>query len=302
MFGYIRPHTPDLKERENELYRAVYCGLCREMGRVTGQASRLTLSFDFVFLCLVRAMATGESFTSSTGTCIAHPLKKRQYIESCSALRYCAAAAAYLTEGKLIDDAADEKGFRRTAAVCLAPAAARMTRLADKNADAVPLKKKIEEKLAELSALEKEGCGSIDRPAEIFGELTADVFSFGLPEREGRICAEIGRGAGRFIYVADACDDLCDDSKKKRFNPIISLGGDGVLEEKDGRHFLSEGFADAMLTAANLSLQRCAAAAELLCDDSPSDAAAIIRNIIYLGMPGMMKKALSRACGKDPEK
>ena len=302
MFGYIRPHTPDLKVRENELYRAVYCGLCREMGRVTGQASRLTLSFDFVFLCLVRTMATGESFTSSTGTCIAHPFKKRQYIESCNALRYCAAAAAYLSDGKLSDDVSDEKGFKHAAAVCLRPTAARMTRLADKNADAAPLKKKIEKKLAELSALEKEGCNSIDRPAEIFGELTADVFSFGLPEREGRICAEIGREVGKIKYVTYACDDVCDDSKKNRFNPIISLGGDGILEKKDGRLFLSESFADAMITATNLSLRRCAAAAELLCDGSPADAAAIIRNIIYLGMPGMMKKTISRACGKESDK
>ena len=301
MFGYIRPHTPDLRVRENELYRAVYCGLCREMGKVTGQASRLTLSFDFVFLCLVRAMATGESFTSSTGTCIAHPFKKRQYIESCNALRYCAAAAAYLTEGKLRDDAADEKGFKRTAAVCLTPAASRMTRLADKNADAAGLRENIREKLAKLSALEKEECPSIDKCAEIFGELTADVFSCGLPEREARICAEIGRGVGKFIYVCDACDDVCDDSKKKRFNPIISLGGDGVLEEKDGKLYLNKGFASAMLTATNLSLQGCAAAAELLCDDSPSDAAAIIRNIIYLGMPGMMKKIISRVSGKDSD-
>ena len=301
MFGYIRPHTPDLKVRENELYRAVYCGLCREMGRVTGQVSRLTLSFDFVFLCLVRAMATGEVFTSSTGTCIAHPIKKHQYIESCAPLSYCAAAAAYLTEGKIRDDISDEGGFKRMAAVCLSPAAVRMTRLADKNTDASPLKNKIDEKLMELSALEKEGCTSIDRPAEVFGELTAELFSYGLPEREARICAEIGRGVGRFIYVCDACDDLCEDSKKHRFNPIMTLGGDGVFEEKDGKLFLTKDFADAMLTATNLSLHRCAAAAELLCDESPSDAAAIIRNIIYLGMPEMMKKIISRVSEKGTD-
>ncbi|MBR5446851.1 MAG: hypothetical protein IKV40_00345 [Clostridia bacterium] len=302
MFGYIRPHTPDLRVRENELYRAVYCGLCREMGKVTGQASRLTLSFDFVFLCLVRAMATGESFTSAMGTCIAHPFKKRQYVEGCDSLRYCAAAAAYLTEGKLRDDVADECGLKRTAAVCLTPAATRMTRLADKNADASPLRELIREKLNALSALEREGCTSIDRCAEVFGELTAEVFSFGLPTREARICAEIGRGIGRFIYVCDAVDDVADDSKKGRFNPILAHGGEDALTEKDGKRVLSDDFAEGILTAANLDLGRCAAAAELLCDDSPADAAAIIRNIIYLGMPGMLKKVTSRVSGEDTRK
>ena len=302
MFGYIRPHTPELKVRENELYRAVYCGLCREMGKVTGQASRLTLSFDFVFLCLIRAMATGESFTSSTGTCIAHPFKKRQFIEGCESLRYCAAAGAYLAEGKLCDDITDEKGLKRTAAVCLAPAASRMTRLADKNTDASPLRAVIRNRLASLSALENEGCTSIDRCAEAFGELTADVFSFGLGEREARICAEIGRGIGRFIYVCDAVDDVIDDFRKGRFNPILAHGGDGILKEDNGSLTLSADFAEGILTAANLDLGRCAAAAELLCDESPSDAAAIIRNIIYLGMPGMLKKVTSRVSASNTDK
>ena len=47
MFGYVMPYVPTLQVQEYELYRAVYCGLCREMGRITGQASRLTLSYDF---------------------------------------------------------------------------------------------------------------------------------------------------------------------------------------------------------------------------------------------------------------
>ena len=50
MFGYIRPVTAELKVKEYELYRAVYCGLCRSLGKCTGCASKLTLNYDFVFL------------------------------------------------------------------------------------------------------------------------------------------------------------------------------------------------------------------------------------------------------------
>ena len=42
MYGYVRPHIPELKVGEYERYRAVYCGLCRSMGRLTGQASRIS--------------------------------------------------------------------------------------------------------------------------------------------------------------------------------------------------------------------------------------------------------------------
>ena len=48
MFGYIKPHSPELKVREDAYYRGVYCGLCRAMGRCTGCLSRFTLSYDFV--------------------------------------------------------------------------------------------------------------------------------------------------------------------------------------------------------------------------------------------------------------
>ena len=64
MFGYIRPHTPELRVREYEYYKAVYCGLCRSMGKCTGQCSRMTLSYDFAFLSLVRMAlsATAPAF------------------------------------------------------------------------------------------------------------------------------------------------------------------------------------------------------------------------------------------------
>ena len=50
MFGYIRTDTPELRVRENEYYKAVYCGMCRAQGKCTGQCSRMTLSYDMVFL------------------------------------------------------------------------------------------------------------------------------------------------------------------------------------------------------------------------------------------------------------
>ena len=60
MFGYVRPYTPELLVKDNELYRATYCGLCRTMGKTTGKLSKLALSYDFVFLALLRFAVRGE--------------------------------------------------------------------------------------------------------------------------------------------------------------------------------------------------------------------------------------------------
>ena len=73
MFGYVRPYVPELKVKENELYNAVYCGLCRSMGKTTGTASRLSLSYDMVFLALVRSAYCGESFEIEQKRCFVHP-------------------------------------------------------------------------------------------------------------------------------------------------------------------------------------------------------------------------------------
>ena len=65
MFGYIRPEKTECKLREYEYYRGVYCGLCRSLGKCTGQCSRMMLGYDFTFMALVR-LALEEPKNSTT--------------------------------------------------------------------------------------------------------------------------------------------------------------------------------------------------------------------------------------------
>ena len=44
MFGYIRPLECELKVRDQALYRAYYCGLCKTIGRRYGQVARVALN------------------------------------------------------------------------------------------------------------------------------------------------------------------------------------------------------------------------------------------------------------------
>ncbi len=301
MFGYVKPYTPELKMREYELYRAIYCGLCRSMGKRTGQTSRFTLNYDFVFLAAVRLLATGEEVRSDRKVCIAHPFRKRQYICDNEAFRYSADVSAFLSEGKLNDDIVDEGGIKRLRALVLHPAVRHMVKKASasENFYLKEVKDVIPTRLGELSELEREGCTSLDRCAEVFGSLTAELFAAGLSDREARIAREIGRGVGRFIYVCDACDDVCDDCKRGSFNPILTLyGGEAVKKDKDSVK-LSVEIAESLYTGTLLDLERCAAAAELLCDDGDKSVAALVRNILYLGMPEILKSVLVKRCGEN---
>ena len=85
MFGYVRTVPSELRLREYECYRAYYCGLCRSMGKCTGACSRLTLSYDFVFLAACRAWLCGEKPETKRFRCALHPLRGRAAANLCKA-------------------------------------------------------------------------------------------------------------------------------------------------------------------------------------------------------------------------
>lgn len=306
MFGYIRPLVGQMLVSENEFYRALYCGLCRSMGRHTGCASRFTLSYDFVFLCAYRAAIEGVKFTQHAHRCAVHPVKKRPMADDNGVFAYAASAAAILNAAKLADDAADETGAKRLAAKMLTPTAGRIRKRAD-SMDA--LEASVGKHLSALSEMERAGCASLDETARAFGELLGDIFAFGLDGTNERISREVGRAVGRFIYVTDAADDAADDAKSGSYNPILRLYADEATEpsslltertmkDRAGnphtRLRLREDVAESILTATLNDLASLERAIELI-DFSRCDAetAGIVKNTVYLGMPAEIRRVLA---------
>lgn len=300
MFGYVKPAYGELRVREHELYRAAYCGLCRSMGKCTGCASQMSLSYDLVFLALVRYALTGEHVKIRAGRCAAHPLKKRPYLEHTESLGYSAGASAVLTYGKLCDDIADERGFRRTIAQVLLPFA----RSAAKRAELQDLESVVQGELSELARLESEKCSDVDRVADCFGRLLGQVVSYGLEGSAARIACEIGKYTGRFIYIIDAADDMGKDAKLGRYNPFLCAYGEEILEEREVRDHNGRSrvrtvpkreIAESILTAARLDLIRLEQAENLISYEDSMDGGmlrGIIGNIIGIGMPGEMMRVL----------
>jgi len=285
MFGYVRPLVPALRVREYELYRSVYCGLCRTMGTVSGQLSRMTLSYDFCFLALVRMILTENEPGFERARCLMHPLHKRLMAEENASLRYTAVSAAYLAECKRLDDMADEKGSALVKPILMAPLTGSMFYCSRRQEPSLTvLFPQMQEKLKSLSALEKNACDSPDRAAQVFGELLMDLFSFGLNGSKAEIAKTIGLGTGRFIYLCDAMDDLAEDIRRERYNPIAKLWGDMALGE-NGKP--SPIVLESFQTAALLDLEKTGLAAELL---PPGPLTEIVKNIVYLGMPDTVQR------------
>ncbi len=273
MFGYVVPAVPELKVKEHTLYRAVYCGLCHTMGKTVGSLSRLSLSYDFVFLALVRLALTGEAASFSDARCLAHPFRKRQRMDPNEALTYAARAAALLTYHKLKDDVADESFFSSLPSRLLLPAASGMRKRA-----ALPaLDGEIGKKLAALTEAEKAETASADLPASLFGELLGTVFADGLDGENARIAREIGYHTGKWIYLTDAADDREKDGKRHRYNPLnlASPPDDGTASD------LPE---ERLNVALRMELHAASLAAELI-GWQDRGIEALVKNILYLGMP-----------------
>ena len=276
MFGYVRVYKPELKVKEYELYRGAYCGLCRSMGKCTGQCSRMTLSYDFAFLVLVRATLTRETLEYSTGRCIAHPLTKRSYMKRNPTLDYCSGAAALLNYHKVADDLSDERGAKKLRALVAYPFVAYGRKKALKMGLS-PLDKSISEGLERLSAIEKEGHNSVDLPAEAFGKILGEIMAYGIDGTEARIGRSLGVAVGKWIYVTDALDDWGEDAKKKRYNPFLLLYGKDVPDTKE-------------LESIRIALKNLLIEAEDafdLCDFRYDDVKNILANTLFLGMPNV---------------
>lgn len=285
MFGYIKPQKSELRVREHECYKAVYCGLCRSMGKTCGRAFCGTLSYDFAFLAVIRMTLSGITPQFEKKRCAAHPFHKRPAVKNNESLEYCSAAAALLSYGKCRDDISDEKGFVRLRARLALPFFARARKKALKRfPEMAEMDARIASLLSQMSEIErdKENEPSADRLGEIFGLILSEIMSFGLEGREKITAAALGKAVGHWLYLADAADDLEDDARRGRFNPFLRMFGQGGFTDKVRR-----GVSDAMIAI----LMDGEKAVDLI-DFKIAEFSEITKNILYLGMPAEAQKIL----------
>lgn len=285
MFGYVRPLQDDMKDEEYDLYRSVYCGLCRNLGERYGQAARLGLNYDYVFLAML--LSESETVTCDYKRCIVKPVKKHSYCHSDAALDMAADINVILTYWNLMDDGADEKFFGAASA----RAAALLMRSAYKKAaDNLPeFVSAVRENLERLAELEREGCTSLDKTADTFASVMRAA-ALGISDTaRRRVLEQVFYHTGRLAYVLDAVDDLEDDFSSGKYNPLIGRFGlrEGKLDD-DMKHQLS-------VTIMH-SLTMMGTAFQLLLPGPWSD---ILSNIIYKGIPAAAAGSLYGSVAQD---
>ncbi|MFQ8983427.1 MAG: DUF5685 family protein [Evtepia sp.] len=223
MFGYVRAVTSVLSPEDAQRYEAVYCGLCRTLGNRYGKTAQLILNYDFVFLALLLAKPEGEG-TFPCCPCPVHPWRKKTCWLGSPALDEAADATVILTWWKLQDAIRDgglwERGKSRAAALALR----RHYRTAAARRPAFD--HTVQTCLEELHQLEVANTPSLDQPADTFARiLQAAGAETGLAARTHGV-EQILYHVGRWIYLADAWDDLAQDRKEGNYNPLWPRYGD----------------------------------------------------------------------------
>ena len=279
MFGYVRIAKAELKIKEYETYKAIYCSLCRALGRHYGLLSRLTLSYDFTFLSLLYMSLKDGCDGFERKRCAFNPLKKCNYCKNTSDLKMPSAAAMIMLYYKLKDNIADENFVKKIGYYTILPFFSSAHKKAAKEFPAI--EKTVAEYITEQTKLENENCLELDRIAHPTAKALSQILMLcSEDDSQKRVLERLGYCIGRYIYILDAACDLEADIKSGSYNVLKSeLSGD--INE-----FVKKRVIPSLYFCAN----EAGKAFELL---DIKKYKTILGNIIYLGLEETFKKELN---------
>ena len=256
MFGYLMPAESELSEQDRRVFRAAYCGVCFEMGRV----ARMGLQFDCAFLALAR------NSVEQPAPCCRRNCRVRWFFRKVDCaqgeqMQYAADVNTLLVYYKLLDDVRDSGSLKAKLAVRLIKREYRQAAQRHREMDSM-----ISAQLQKLHALENEKSTDVDACADCFAVLLQLVAAPG-GDRNGPLGFY---NVGRWIYVIDALSDWEKDRMSGSFNVF---GHYRDLEQARAAASFSLWF----------TLSEAARAYEML---FPNEAAKpVLDNVMYVSMP-----------------
>ncbi len=279
MFGYIRVNKPEMKVKEFEIYNAIYCGLCRHIGKTYGMLSKFCLSYDMTFVSLLCAALQEGCDGYEQKRCRVNPLKKCTYCKNDAETQTLAAAAGVvLTDMKVLDNVQDSGFFKSLLYRFLRLFTKRWSKKAFKKYP--ELKTIVEEySFTQFSAEVNAEC-SLDKAAEPTAKAVSRILRLiETDEKYGFVLERMGYCLGKWVYLCDVADDLKKDIKKKNFNPLIKE----LPKGEDPVKFAEERLTPIM----NNCFIECATYSELL---DIKKYKPIIDNILYEGLKQRQKQ------------
>ena len=286
MFGYVTIHKKEMKIKDYEMYKAVYCGLCKQLGKDYSFLTRFLLNYDCTFFSVFAMAAENTCPNIKKGRCVFNPTKRCNYCSDTNKIQSKSAALLVLMSYfKLLDNIGDSGFFKKLIFTLIRPFFSSWKKKAKRNYpeyyDACE-KMYIDQLTAEKSGAE------IDESAEPTAALLKFVFSLEAPDEKVKPAFEqFGYHLGKWIYLMDAACDIDDDIKHKSFNPIYNKTGKSKEES-----------AEFSLELLSHSVYLLTTAYRLI-DKNRFEA--ILDNIVLLGLTNKQKELLESGKEKNNE-
>lgn len=286
MLGYVRAFKPEMKMKDYELYKGVYCSLCRSLGRLYSPIAQLFLSYDFALAAVLRLAVSESGSTFSQKRCPYNPAKKCMICAEKNDIDFCTHALIITVYYKVIDNLHDRGFGSKIAAALLFPIVSLMHRKAKRLA---PQAESIISKAMSLQAEaeNKEGV-CLDEAAHPSAEALGKIFALGFDGEQKDALYMLGYMVGRYVYILDAADDLESDKKSGSFNPFK---GEDIADE-NGR----KAFAAKVIGMLNLTQS---SALEALDAIETKRFFEILDNIVFDGLTASAKRTFAKYSGEN---
>ena len=216
MFGYISPDKPHLYLKDDVLYKALYCGICKSLKQKTGQISRFTLSYDMAFMSALAHNIMGIDVDIEKKRCIAHAIKKRPIAKPDKISLMLASLNVILTYYKLKDDVLDEKKGGIKSSIFY-----NAYKKAKREYPQIDLT--VKTCYERLLKLERENTDSIDIVSDCFAEMLKEISVVLFEDKSTEYTQNLTYAIGKWIYLIGALDDYDKDIKKQNFNVFYNV-------------------------------------------------------------------------------
>ncbi len=215
MFGYVKTDLPNMYVKDTILYKAMYCGLCKGIGKCCGQRGRFVLNYDLTFLSVLLHNLSDVDVKIEKQRCVIHHIRKRPVAIPDALTERIAALNVILAKHKLNDDVLDSgKGRLKRAFI---KKAYKRAKIAEPELDNI-----VNKRYSELVEYERTNGDSIDVASDSFGTMMQDVVSVLMGEKCTEQLLGLSYNLGKWIYLIDALDDFDKDLKNKNYNVFVN--------------------------------------------------------------------------------
>ncbi len=230
MFGYVRPDLPHLYIKDETLYKAMYCGVCKGISGTCGQCARMGLTYDVAFLSILLHNIAGLDVKIQKSHCLTHVIRKKPMADVDELTRKLGAVNTELAYYKYTDDIKDgDKGKGKRLWFVAGHKRAKK--------QYPEITEIIERNLAMQEQTEKSMTDSVDRAADSTANMVAELSDYLLEDKKTPATHALCYAIGKWIYLIDALDDYDKDKKKGAYNPFsLAYGAESreKLVEKNG--------------------------------------------------------------------